>query len=144
MSTAVALQVLTDVEEPRLLDEPEWQEWAVESAPGIWGRSAVMRAGKWASIGGLLALGGLWSRLTPFEVVARCIVDAGAIIVMAGFLMERRYALVAISGSLAVLYNPLAPVFNLSGGWQRAALVGCATPFLASVIWRDMRTDRSA
>jgi hypothetical protein len=125
-------------------DETEWQTWAVEDLPARPGRSAASKAVKWASIAGLFALAGLWSRVTPFEVVARFLVDAGAIIVMARAILARHYALAAVSGALALLYNPLAPVFDLSGGWQRAALVACATPFLASLIWRDMRTDHNA
>ena len=97
----------------------------------------AVRTIKWASIIGLLVLGGLWSRVTPFEVVARFIVAAGAIIVMARSLLARHYAVLTVSGALALLYNPLAPVFELSGGWPRAVFVAGAVPFLASLIWRD-------
>jgi hypothetical protein len=122
------------------LDEAEWQAWVVERPPERRGRSAVIKAVKWASIIGLLALGGVWSRVTPFEVAARFIVAAGAIIVMAQSLLAGRYAVVAVSGALILLYNPLAPVFELSGDWQRAVFVAAAAPFLASLIWRDVRT----
>lgn len=127
-----------------LLYEAEWQVWAVKHPPKGRGRSAVIKAVKWASIIGLLALGGLWSRVTPFEVAARFIVAAGAIIVMAQSLLARRYAVAAVSGALILLYNPLAPLFDLSGDWQRAVFVAAAAPFLASLIWRDMRTHRTA
>jgi hypothetical protein len=146
MSTAVAPQELQEVRETsmsKLLDEAEWQAWAVERPPERRGRSVAIKAVKWASIVGLLVLGGLWSRVTPFEVAARFIVAAGAIIVMAQSLLARRYAVVAVSGAFALLYNPLAPVFDLSGDWQRAVFVATAAPFLASLIWRDMRTDRN-
>jgi hypothetical protein len=142
MSTAVALQELQEVRETSVskpLDEADWQAWAVESPPERQGRSAVIRAVKWASIIGLLALGGLWSRVTPFEVAARFTVAAGAIIVMAQSLLARHYAVAAVSGALVLLYNPLAPVFGLSGDWQRAELVASATPFLVSLVWRDIR-----
>ena len=122
------------------LDQAEWQAWAVECPPERWGRSAAIKAVKWATIIGLLILGGLWSRVTPFEVAARFIVAAGAIIVMAQSLLAGRYAVVAVSGALILLYNPLAPVFELSGDWQRAVFVAAAAPFLASLIWRDVRT----
>jgi hypothetical protein len=88
---------------------------------------------------GLLALGGLWSRATPFQVVGRSFVDAGAVIAMAQALLARRYAVLAVSGALVLLYNPLAPVFELSGELQRALLVAGATPFLAFLIWRDLK-----
>lgn len=125
-------------------DEAESQAWAVERPPERRGTPVAIKAVEWASIVGLLALGGLWSRVTPFEVAARFLVAAGAIIVMAQSLLARRYAVVAVSGALILLYNPLAPLFDLSGDWQRAVFVATAAPFLALLIWRDMRTDHSA
>jgi hypothetical protein len=140
MLTAVAVQELPELQEPptsSLLDDAEWQVWPVEYSPKRRGRSVAVRIVKWASIIGLLVLGGLWSRVTTFEVMARFVVAAGAIVVMARSLMARRYAVVAVSGALAVLYNPLAPIFELSGDWQRAVLVAGASPFLATLIRRD-------
>jgi hypothetical protein len=140
MSTAVALQELEEVREPRIFkpyDEADWPVWPAEHPPTRPGRSAVLICVMWASIVGLLALGGLWSRYTPFEVEARFIVAAGAMFVMARSLLARRYALVVVCGALFLLYNPLAPLFDLSGNWQRAAFVATAAPFLAWLIWRD-------
>jgi hypothetical protein len=128
----------------QLLEPPGWQEWPVESLPKKWSSAAVAKAAKWASIAGLLALGGLWSRVTPLEVAARFMVDAGAILVMAQALLARRYTMVAVSLALVLLYNPVAPLFELSGDWQRAVLVAGATPFLVLLIWRDMRMDQNA
>lgn len=121
------------------IDEAGWQAWAVEGPPERRDRSAVIRAVKWATIIGLLVLGGLWSRVTPFEVAARFVVAAGAIMAMARSLLARRYAVVAVSGALILLYNPLAPLFDFSGGWQRAVFAAAAAPFLALLIWRDVR-----
>ena len=139
MSTAVALQEL-EVREPlllELLDEAECQPWPVEYQREIPDRSAVLKVLKWASIAGLLVLGGLWSRVTPIEVVARFVVAAGAIIVLAQSLLARRYAAVAVCVALVLLYNPMAPLFDLSGGWQRVAFAVGAAPFLAFLVWRD-------
>jgi hypothetical protein len=146
MTTAVAPPELQEVREPlmlELLDQAEWQAWPLEHQPKRPVRSAVRSAAKWASIVGLLALGGLWSRVTPVEVAARFIVAAGAIIVMARSLLARQHAVVAVSGALILLYNPLAPLFDLSGDWQRAVFVAAAAPFLAALIWRDVRTHRN-
>jgi hypothetical protein len=87
----------------------------------------------------LLALGGLWSRVTPFEVAARFLVAAGAIVIMARSLLATRFTVVAVAAAFVLLYNPLAPVFNLSGDWQRAVFVAAAAPFLALLIWRDRK-----
>jgi len=147
MSTAVAVEELPEVLETptsRPLDEAEWQVWPVEHTPARWVRSTAVIVVKWASIVGLLALGGLWSRFTPFEVAARFLVAAGAIIVMARSLPAGRYTVVAVAGAFVLLYNPLAPVFDLSGNWQRAVFVAAAAPFLAVLIWRDMRTRQNA
>lgn len=142
MYTAVAVEELPEVLETpisRPPDEAGWQVWSLEHSPAGRVRSTAPKAIKWAAIVGLLALGGLWSRVTPFEVAARFLVAAGAIVAMARFLLARRYAVVAVAGSLVLLYNPLAPVFELSGDWQRAVFVAAASPFLCSLIWRDMK-----
>ena len=143
MSTAVAVEELPEVPETSklsLLDETEWQVCPVGHPPARRVRSTTVKVVKWGSIIGLLALGGLWSRATPFEVAARFLLAAAAIIVMARSLLARRYAVVAVAAALVLLYNPLAPLFDLSGGWQRAVFVAAAAPFLAALIWRDMRT----
>jgi hypothetical protein len=142
MLTAVAPWEPLEAREPPLpapLPEAEWQTSPVEYPPERRGKSAVILTAQWAAIIGLLAVAGLRARVAPVEVVARFIVDAGAILMMARALLRRRYAVAVVSAAVAVLYNPLAPVFELSGGWQRTALVAIATPFLAALIWRDVR-----
>ena len=86
MSTAVAIEELPEVLEtatPSLPDEVGWQVRPVEHSPARWVWSTAVKAIKWAAIVELLALGGVWSRVTPFEVAARFLVAAGAIVVMA-------------------------------------------------------------
>jgi hypothetical protein len=142
MSPAVAVEELPEVLETpasRPLDEAEWQVWPVEDQPERVVRSVAVRIVKWAAIIGLLALGGLWSRVTPFEVAARFLVAAGAIVIMARSLLARRFTVVAVAAAFVLLYNPLAPVFELSGNWQRAVFVAAAAPFLALLIWRDRK-----
>ena len=77
--------------------------------------------------------------LTPYEVVVRFIVAGGAIVVMFHAFHARDYAFAAVFGALALLYNPVAPVFSFSGDWQRALVVASAVPFFASLAWRDAR-----
>jgi hypothetical protein len=92
---------------------------------------------KWVSIAVLLAAAALWSYLASFEIVVRFIVAAGAAVEMFEAFRARRYAVAAVFGGLALLYNPVAPLFSFSGGWQRALVVASAVPFVASLAWRN-------
>ncbi len=84
----------------------------------------------------LLALVGGWSYAAPFEVAIRFIAAAGACIVMAEAFQTRRYAFAAGFGALALLFNPVMPVFAFAGDWQRALVVASAVPFFVSLTWR--------
>lgn len=143
MSTLVGLQEPRSGRErsgAKPLDEAVWQAWIAKGrAQDRRSSAARMKAVKWVSIAGLLAAAGLWSQLTPYEVVVRFIVAAGAIIVMFQAFEARRYAFAAVFGALALVYNPVAPVFSFSGDWQRALVVTSAVPFVASLAWRNVR-----
>jgi hypothetical protein len=90
---------------------------------------------KWASIARLLGAAGLWSRLAPFEVLVRFLVTASALVLMFQAFQTRYYSVAAAFGALALLDNPVAPVFDFSGGWQRGVVVVSAVPFVASLVW---------
>jgi hypothetical protein len=64
---------------------------------------------------------------------------AGAILVMFQTFQARQYAFAAVFGALALLYNPVAPVFSFSGDWQRALVLSSAVPFIASLAGRNVR-----
>jgi hypothetical protein len=55
-------------------------------------------------------------------------------------LRSRRYVSAAVFGALALLYNPVAPVFGFSSDWQRGLVLASAFPFVASLTWRKRRT----
>ena len=97
---------------------------------------------KWASIGALVAAG-LWSQIAPFEVVVRFLVTASAMIVMFQAFRARYYAVAATFGALALLHNPVAPVFSFSGDWHRAVLAAGAFPLMASLAWPQKRNWRT-
>ncbi len=141
MPTLVALNESRGGAEPPLskpLDEGVWQAWLAKGrAQDRRGSAARLKAVNWVSIAGLLAAAGLGSQLTPYEVVVRCIVAAGAIVVMSQAFHARHYAFGAVLGALALVYNPVAPVFSFSGGWQRALVVTSAVPFVVSLAWRN-------
>lgn len=97
------------------------------------------KAVKWVSIAALLAAAGLWFYLAPYDVVVRFIVAGGAIFLTFHAFHARHYAFAAVFGALALLYNPVAPVFSFAGDWQRALVVASAVPFVASLAWGNVR-----
>jgi len=125
------------------LDEAVWQAWVAK------GKAQERRSGaahtkvvRWVSIAGLLAAAGLWS-LAPYEVVIRFIVAAGATVVMFQAFQARHYAVAAVFGALALLYNPVVPVFSFSGDWSRAMVAASAIPFVATLTGRKNKERRS-
>jgi hypothetical protein len=96
---------------------------------------------KWVSIAGLLAAIGYWPHPSPYDVVVRFVVAAGALATMVHALRARDYFVAAVFGALVVLYNPVAPTFRFSGQWQIALLVASAVPFVASLAWRNPRRE---
>ena len=128
----------------RQLNEAAWQAWVAKGrAQDRRSSAARIKAVKWASIAGLLAAAGLWSHLAPFEVVVRFLVTAGAMVVMFQAFQARHYAVAAVFGALALLYNPVVPAFNFSGDWQRAVVVASAVPFIVSLAWPNGRNART-
>jgi hypothetical protein len=129
---------------PKPLDEALWHAWVAKGrAQDRRSKAARVRVVKWVSIAGLLGVAGLWSHFTPYQVVARFIVAAGAIVVMLQAFNARQYVVATVFGALAVLYNPLAPVFSFSGDWQRALVAASALPFAASLGWRSAGTEHN-
>jgi hypothetical protein len=130
------------------LDEVVWQTWLANGLEhDRRSCSARLKAANWTSIVGLLVAAALWSHLAPFEVVVRSLVTAGALIVMFQALQIRQYAVAVVFGALAVLYNPVAPMFSFSGDWQRAFVVASAVPFVWSLTLRNTtkaRTEHNA
>lgn len=123
---------------PKPLDEAVWQAWVAKGrAQDRRSDAILLKAAKWVPVAGLLGAAGLWSYLTPYDVAIRLTVAAGAIAVMLQAFHAQRYTLSALFGALALLYNPVAPVFGFSGDWQRVFLVASAIPFLASLAWRN-------
>src|SRR6266496_2171643 len=128
----------------RPLDEAVWQAWvakgrAQDQRSSAWRTKAM----KWASIAGLLAAAGIWSHLGPFEVVVRFLVTASAMVVMFQAFQARHYAVAAMFGALALIYNPVAPAFSFSGDWQRAIMAASAVLFVASLAWPTRRIART-
>jgi hypothetical protein len=137
MSTTVALLELREEREPSRsvpLNEALWHSWVEKGRAQDRRDTAVrMRAVTWISVAGLLAVAGFWSHLSQYEVVVKSIVTAGAMIAMFHAIHARRYGFAGVFGGLALLYNPVAPVFRFSGDWLRLVAVASAAPFVASL-----------
>lgn len=143
MSTLVGTQGSKGVWEPppvKPLNEDIWQAWLAKGvARDKRSSAAFVLALKCGLVAVLLLTALLWTRLPPFEVVVRFIVGAGALILMVQAVKAKRYVLGAILGALAVLYNPVAPVFALAGDWQRVLVIASTAPIIVSLGWLNER-----
>jgi hypothetical protein len=143
MSTSVELQGSREVWKPppaKPLDDAVWQAGVTKGrAQDGQSNAARMKAVKWVTAAMLLAAVGLWSHLAPDDVLVRFIVALGTTVVMVQAFHARHYTFAAVFGALALLYNPVAPAFSLSGDWQRLLVATSAIPFIASLVWRNAR-----
>jgi 4-hydroxybenzoate polyprenyltransferase len=143
MAKAVAVKKSTTAwESPpvKLLDEAVWQAWKAKARDrDRKGRETRIKVLKGASIVALLAVAALWSQLTRYEIVIRCVLASAAAAMMFETFNKRQYGLGAVFGGLALLYNPVAPVLSFSGNWQRALVVASTIPFITSLTWRDLK-----
>jgi hypothetical protein len=126
------------------LDEAAWQAW-VEKGRARDRRASAARftAVKWVSLAALVVVAGLWSHLGPYDVVTRFVVAAGAVVLMFHAIPAGHYALGAAFGALALLYNPIAPLFSFSGEWQRVLVVASVAPFVASLASGHVRMSQT-
>lgn len=130
--------------ETKPLDEARWQAWVAKGREqDLRAKDARLAALKWISILGLLAAAILWSEAEPYQTVIRFIVTGGAIAVMVRALQDGRLPFAAVFTMLAIVFNPVVPIFQFSGVWQRALLVASAAPFVASLAWSEPRLATS-
>jgi hypothetical protein len=143
MSTSVGLQEPQSGWErisAKPLDEAVWQAWVAKGrAQERRGSEMRMKVVKLASVAALLIAAGLSSRFAPYDVVVRFIVVAAAIGAMLQAFHMRRYAFAGVFGALALFYNPVVPVYGLSGNWRGALLIASTVPFVVSLAWRNVR-----
>ena len=144
MSTSIELPGLSKAvaaPEAKPLEEAVWLAWLQkgrveeerDSAARLTSREVAGDRG--AARSGVV----FWSGLAPYGGVVKFIVSAGAIAIVLQAIRTRSYAIAALFGALAVVYNPVTPVFTFSGDWERALVMATATPFIVSLGWRNSR-----
>jgi hypothetical protein len=118
------------------LNETVWKAWLQRGREQeARDYTMQMKAVEWISLAAILAglMAGWWSELTPYDVAVRFLVAAGGMALMVRAYHAGSYALAAVFGALVLLYNPVVPVFDFSGHWQRAVMVATALPVVASL-----------
>jgi hypothetical protein len=49
-----------------------------------------------------------------------------------------------VFGALALLYNPVVPLFSFSGEWQSVFVMASTVPFIVSLTWRNAKLASNA
>ena len=127
------------------LNETAWRAWVAK------GRTHDRRIGaargklvRSVPIAALAVTVAVWSQAAPYESVVRFIVAVAAMFVTFQAFQERHYAVAALFAALALLYNPIAPVFRFLGGGWRALVIASIVPFAVSLFWRDSPRKHNA
>jgi hypothetical protein len=127
------------------VDEARWQAWLAKGRDReVRSRLVANNVARWGSTTALLIGTALGVQLTPYDVVARFAITAGALAMMIQSLRENQFAFAASFGMIAGLFNPLAPVVSFSGGWERAFAAASVIPFLAPLAWGNSKEARHA
>lgn len=122
----------------RSLDEGVWQAWVAKGRERDKRKRARLSASvRYVVIAVLLLVAaGVGSNLAPYDVVVRFIVAGGAFFIALHAFRSAAYAVAIVFGAIALLYNPIAPVFGLTGEWQRVTVLATAILFMLSFYWR--------
>jgi hypothetical protein len=121
----------------QILDEGRWQAWLSKGRAHD-ARSAQLqgRAVQWVAVFTLLAAAVTGPEVPPYPMIVRIIVSVAGIALMLKAARVGQYALGAVLGFVALLHNPIVPVFAFSGGFDRVLLLLSALPFFA---WNGSR-----
>lgn len=125
------------------LNQAMWRAW--EAKGHYQDREASRAQSKavyWLAIAALLAATGLWSYLPPYEVVVRFIVCIGALAGAFQSYSLRRYAMLGVFALLTILFNPVLPLFNFTGEWQRVVALLSVLPFGLSLAKLSTRRSK--
>ncbi len=119
-------------------NETAWQAWVAKGRThDKRGSAARGKLVRWIPIAALAVTVALWSQVAPYETAVRFLVAAAAIVVMFQAFHDRHYAIAALFAAMALLYNPVVPVFSFTGGGWRVLVIASVVPFVASLAWRN-------
>ena len=146
MSASLELQGSQVGEPPaaKPLDDGIWRAWVAKShARERQDAARRFQLVKLFSIAMLIAAASLWSSLGAFDVVIRFLVAIGAVATMSQALSARHHAVAVMFAVLALLYNPVIPVFGFLGDWQRVLVAASSIPFIISLASSGARTKQT-
>ena len=123
---------------PEPLNEAVWEAWVAKGrAREQRSSDARVRAVKLVSLMGLLVTAGFSSDVPGLGLAVRFVVCGGSVALMLLALKSRRYVFAAAFLAVALLYNPVAQIFNFPSGWQLPLALASALPFVGSLVWRN-------
>jgi hypothetical protein len=144
MSISVDLPEPTDIfaPAPTQTDDAIWNAWVAKGRAREHRNTARrVQAVKFAATAVLLVLASFWVDLAQYAVVIRFGVAISAVVLAFAQFHAKRYAISALFGVLALVYNPLAPVFDFAGEWQRILVVASSLCFIGSMFWREPSSE---
>lgn len=89
---------------------------------------------KWVSIAALFLAAMFRRSAVDYELLLSVVIFMGAIVVLQQAARERQYHWVAGFAAVAVLFNPVAPVFQAGGSSFPLIVFGCSVLFVVSAL----------
>ena len=89
---------------------------------------------KWVAIAALLVALLFWNSATSYQVVLSLVVTVAASVVLIQAFQAKKYVWACGFLVIALLYNPAAPVFGLSGALGLSLVLLSIAPFAISLV----------
>jgi len=89
---------------------------------------------KWISSAALFIASVFWGVALDYELLLTVVVFMGAIVVLQQAVSEREHFWAAGFTAIALIFNPAAPLFRVSGDWFRLTALACTAIFAISLI----------
>jgi len=133
---AYAIEAADECRSVKTIDEGVWRMAdQVHRRKRIQHKAWKMRAVKYVSIAVLLATAVFWLYAMEFHLLIRSLVALGALAVTFQAMNTRSYGFVVLFAAMALLYNPIVPLFVLSGPQNLMIVLASTVPFATSLRW---------